>query len=215
MRLKLSETPETVIFENALKYLKSGKIIAYPTETFYGLGAAYDNIEALQRLWEIKNRPSGKPFPLIAADVNQLDVLTSEIEPEALALIGRYWPGPLTILFNAKPGLSAYITGRDGKVAVRVPGSSAALRLARYVMFPVTATSANISNEPPASDAQTVIDCFGDAVDMIIDGGRTKGGHPSTIVEVFNGHISVIRHGAVKLVNWPEFPAYMNKGQGL
>ncbi|MBF0457375.1 MAG: threonylcarbamoyl-AMP synthase [Nitrospirae bacterium] len=212
MRLKLSETPEAVIFETALKYLKSGKIIAYPTETFYGLGAAYDNNEALQRLWEIKRRSSGKPFPLIAADVNQLGVLASEIEPEALALIGKYWPGPLTILFNAKQGLSQFITGKEGKVAVRVPGSSAALRLARYVMFPVTATSANISNEPPASDAQTVIDCFGDAVDMIIDGGSTRGGRPSTIVEVVNGHISVIRHGAV---NWPEFPAYMNKVQGL
>ncbi len=208
--IKLAETPEHVIFETALDYLKAGKIIAYPTETFYGLGVAFNNDEALRRLWELKRRPPDKPFPLIAADVNQLDTLVSRIEPEALALIGKYWPGPLTILFNARPGLSSFITGKEGRVAVRMPGPSAALGLARYVQFPITATSANISNEPPASDVQTVIGYFGDSIDMIIDGGKTTGAPASTIVEVSDGQITVIRQGAVDLTDF-----YMNTGQGL
>ncbi|MBF0568476.1 MAG: threonylcarbamoyl-AMP synthase [Nitrospirae bacterium] len=198
MRLKLSETPESVALETALQYLKAGKIIAYPTETFYGLGVAYDNSEGLRRLWELKKRPPDKPFPLIVGDVDMLGLLTGVIDPVALALAARYWPGPLTILFNAKAGLSSFITGKDGKVAVRVPGAPAA-GLAKYAMFPVTSTSANISNAPPPSDAQTVLDYFGDSIDLIIDGGRTRGGLPSTIVAIINGQIRVIRDGAARL----------------
>ncbi|MBF0556452.1 MAG: threonylcarbamoyl-AMP synthase [Nitrospirae bacterium] len=180
--------------------MKAGKIIAYPTETFYGLGVAYDNSEGLKRLCELKKRPHDKPFPLIVADVNMLGLLARAIEPEALALAMKYWPGPLTILFNAKPGLSEFITGKEGKVAVRVPGAPAAW-LASFIMFPVTSTSANISNEPPASDAQNVIDYFGDSIDLIIDGGKTRGTHPSTIVEVSGGKIRVIRDGAANLLS--------------
>jgi L-threonylcarbamoyladenylate synthase len=199
--LKLSGTPEPVILEAALKMLKEGKIIAYPTETFYALGVAYDSAVGLKRLWELKRRPHDKPFPLIAADVTRLGVLVEDIGPEALALIGQYWPGPLTILFDAKEGLSPFITSKDGKVAVRVPGGPFALALARYVQFPVTSTSANLSDEPPASEAQTVADYFGDSIDMIIDGGKTRGGAPSTIVAASGGLINVIRHGAVNLSN--------------
>ena len=186
--------------ECALKFLREGKIISYPTETYYALGVACDSAEGLKRLWELKKRPRDKPFPLIAADVNQLVTLASGIGPEALALTERYWPGPLTILFTARAGLSPYITSAAGKVAVRVPGGTIALALARYVRFPVTSTSANISNAPPADDAQTVIDYFGDSIDMIIGGGKTPGGPPSTIVEVLEGGgINVIRPGAVNL----------------
>ncbi|MBF0320817.1 MAG: threonylcarbamoyl-AMP synthase [Nitrospirae bacterium] len=186
--------------ECALKYLREGKIISYPTETFYALGVACDSAEGLKRLWELKKRPRDKPFPLIAADVNQLGIIVNVIGPEAMALIEKYWPGPLTILFRARAGLSPYITSAAGTVAVRVPGGSTALALARYVRFPVTSTSANISNNPPADDAQTVMDYFGDSIDMIIDGGKTPGGPPSTIVEVLHGGgINVIRPGAVNL----------------
>ncbi|MCG6551818.1 MAG: threonylcarbamoyl-AMP synthase [Candidatus Magnetominusculus sp. LBB02] len=215
--LKLSETPEPIIYETALQYLLAGKIIAYPTETFYGLGAAFDNTDGLKRLWEIKQRPSGKPFPLIAADVTQIGVLVeAAIEPEAMALIALYWPGPLTILFNARAGLSALITSKEGKVAVRIPGGYAALSLVRHIQFPITSTSANISNAPPASDAQGVIEYFGSSIDLIIDGGRTKGGMASTIVDVSGGQITVIREGAVDLSNRPAPPGpYTSTRQGL
>ncbi|MBF0515692.1 MAG: threonylcarbamoyl-AMP synthase [Nitrospirae bacterium] len=220
MLLRLSETPEQVIFDTALEYLNAGKIIAYPTETFYGLGVtaggAINGSDALRRLWDLKRRPPDKPFPLIAADITQLDGLVAEIEPEELALMEKYWPGPLTILFKAKPGLSPFIVSGQGRVAVRVPGHSAALRLVKHVRFPITATSANIANEPPASEAQAVIDYFSGSIDMVIDGGKTKGAPASTIVEISDGRINVIRPGAVDLVNWPGLPVfYMNRGQGL
>jgi L-threonylcarbamoyladenylate synthase len=177
--------------------LKDGAVIAYPTETFYGIGAKFDLESSLKKLCRIKNRPSEKALPLVIGTTRALSLLTDSVPARAQKLIDAFWPGPLTILFKARSNLSAYLTAGTGKVAVRVPGESFALLLARKSGFPVTATSANPSGLPAASDAATVIRYFDDLLDIVIDGGITHGGLPSTIVDAAGERIQIIREGAV------------------
>ena len=178
--------------------LNNGGVIAYPTETFYALGARYDKKDALKKLYELKQRPEEKAMPLIIGGTEQLGLLASHISGPALGLIETFWPGPLTVVFFARQGLEEYIV-YENKVAVRVPGDSFALRLARAAGFPITATSANISDRPPAETAPMVTDYFNNDIALIIDGGRTKGGLPSTIVDATGDEIRTLRKGAVDI----------------
>ncbi|MBF0557216.1 MAG: threonylcarbamoyl-AMP synthase [Nitrospirae bacterium] len=180
----------------AVRVLNQGGIIAYPTETFYGLGAKYDIRDALQRLYHIKQRQTDMALPLIIGDMAQLHLLAETIGEQAYALIGKFWPGPLTLLFEARPGLPDLIVAAN-KVAVRMPGESFALRLARAAGFPVTATSANISGLPPARNVAAIMNYFDDAVDLVIDGGELDSTAPSTIVDATTPELTVLRQGAV------------------
>jgi L-threonylcarbamoyladenylate synthase len=177
--------------------IKGGGIVAFPTETFYGLGVIYSDTEALAKLFKLKRRPKDKPVPLIIADVSALSAIASAPDTIARKIIERFWPGPLTVLLAAKPGLPDLITGGSGKVAVRVPGRSFALDLARAVGCPLTATSANISGMPPAECPSDVVGYFGNAINLLIDGGRAPGGRPSTIIDISKGDISLVRPGTV------------------
>jgi len=193
----ISRNGNEAALAEAAEKIRAGGIVAFPTETYYGLGVSYSDAEALERLFIIKRRPKDKPIPLVVGDIAALSSVASSLNALALAITGRFWPGPLTILFAAHPGLSDLITGGSGKVAVRVPGRSFALELARAVGHPLTATSANISGMPPADRPDEVIRYFGDAVDLLIDGGRTPGGRPSTIIDMSEGGIKLLREGAV------------------
>jgi len=198
MLLKLlPENLERILIES-VSVLKKGGIIAYPTETFYGLGAKYDLENALERLYEIKKRPIEKAMPLIIGDIEQLHLLTEEIGNAAKRLIDKFWPGPLTMLFNARSNLSKYLVS-ENRIAVRMPGESFALKLVRASGFPITSTSANISGMPPANNAEMVIRYFKEDIDLIIDGGETRGGLPSTIIDITEEKIRLIRRGAVDI----------------
>lgn len=198
MIIKLTDENLGEAINKAIAVLKSGGIVAYPTETFYGLGAKYDIDSALKRLYEIKNRPQEKVMPLIIGSREELFLITDSVNKSAMDLMDRFWPGPLTILFRARPGLSEYISS-ENKVAVRIPGESFALRLAMAAGFPITSTSANISGMPPADNASMVSDYFGGVIDLIIDGGKTTGGLPSTIVDVTGDMPKIIRHGSIDI----------------
>jgi L-threonylcarbamoyladenylate synthase len=182
---------------NAVETLKKGGIIAYPTETFYGLGVKFDIEDSLKRLFEIKKRPEEKAIPLIIGNKELLHTLTSSINNKAMVLINRFWPGPLTLIFSARDNLSDYITAGTCTIAVRIPGESFALQLAKAAGFPITATSANPSGMPPALNVETVTKYFGDKIDLIIDGGHSPGGSPSTIVDVTGDDIKIVREGAI------------------
>ncbi len=199
IRLSLSRKNE--IIDKALLCLDKGGILAFPTETFYGLGAKYDNEPALLRLYELKKRPFEKAIPVIIGRIEHIHLLTDNIPSEAERLMEKYWPGPLTIIFQARTDLSPYLTAGTEKIAVRMPGESFALELARKADFPITATSANPSGAPPAVDAQEVLKYFGESLDMIIDAGQTPGISPSTIVEVINGKPKVLRKGVIEKVS--------------
>lgn len=203
--VRLSESGSAEIVRRAIDVLSSGGIIVYPTETFYALGAKFDREDALERIAALKRRPHGKPFPLIIGERALLSALTPTIEPTAKALMDRFWPGPLTLLLEARNDLSAHLTGGIGTVAVRMPGPSFGLTLARQAHFPITATSANISGRAPARDVQTVFAYFGGEIDLIIDGGPTSAQLPSTIIDVTKKPFRIVREGVIGRENMAAF----------
>jgi len=197
MITKLTDKNLNDIIGKAMGMLNKGGIVAFPTETFYGLGVKFDIEASLKRLYELKKRPEIKPMPLIIGNMEMLSMVASSVNDTAYKLMEKFWPGPLTIILKAKKSLSKYLTAGTGKVAVRIPGESFALHLAREAGFPITATSANISGMLPAEDAETVKKYFGDRIDLIIDGGKTPGGLPSTIADITGNDVKILREGAI------------------
>jgi L-threonylcarbamoyladenylate synthase len=198
LRIKVSEINMAQVLRHTVETLANGDIVAYPTETFYGLGVKFDLEDSLKNLYEIKQRPKDKAMPLIIGNKELLPLIAASLNNIALLLMDRFWPGPLTLILSAKENLSEYITAGTHKVAVRIPGESFALHLAKYANFPISATSANPSGIPPASDAETIIRYFGDRIDLIIDGGPTSGELPSTIVDVTEREMKILRDGMIK-----------------
>ncbi len=201
--IKLSDERRDEAISEAIAALQRGGIIAYPTETFYGLGVKFDMPESLEVLYGLKKRPSEKAMPLIIGRRELLPEVAAgkwlrDVPRAAECLMDRFWPGPLTLLLPAGEGLSVFLTAGTGMIAVRIPGESFALHLAKKAGFPITATSANLSGMPPAMDAEMVVRYFGERPDLLIDGGRTGSGRPSTIVDVSGGGTRILREGAIR-----------------
>lgn len=182
--------------KNASEFIMMGCVIAYPTETLYGIGTRYDNEESLLRIYELKMRPAQKAMPVIIGSVDQLSLIAGNMNDLADRLIRAFWPGPLTLLLPARKDLSPFITS-DGKIAVRMPGDSFALRLTLAAGLPITSTSANISGMPPALNAGMVAGYFADGLDLIIDGGECRRKTPSTIIDVTGDVPLLVRKGAL------------------
>ena len=197
LRIFISKINREHVLEQTVEALKKGSIVAYPTETFYGLGVKFDIEDSLKRLCDIKNRARDKAMPLIFGDRRLLPYAIKSPNQKAILLMEEFWPGPLTLILRAKKNISRYITAGTERVAVRIPGTSFALSLAQKANFFITATSANLSGMTPAQDADAVARYFGDRIDIVIDGGPTPGGLPSTIVDVTGGGISILREGAI------------------
>jgi len=182
----------------AAEVLRRGGIVAYPTETFYGLGALARDAAALARLASAKLRPEGKPLPLLAADAAQVAEV-ARLDGLAARLAARFWPGPLTLVLPASPALDAAITAGGATVAIRVPGSEIARELARRAGGALVSTSANLSGDPPPVLAAELSAGLAARIDHVLDGGRTPGGQPSTIVEVAGGAVRLVREGVIPL----------------
>jgi L-threonylcarbamoyladenylate synthase len=196
--IKVTNTNVKQVIRTAIETLEKGGIVAYPTETFYGLGVRFDREDALEKLYITKQRPKMKAMPLIIGDRKLLSLLITGIDDRASLLMDRFWPGPLTLLLPAKENLSKFITSGTKKVAVRIPGESFALQLAQSADLPITSTSANPSGMSPARNAGTVLRYFQDNIDLVIDGGQAPGRHPSTLIEVTGDEIKILREGAIK-----------------
>lgn len=200
LKLSLYENLADVVAERALHVLKDGGIVAYPTESFYALGVLALNKNAVKRLYELKKRPLQRPMPVIVGSNDVLKSIVKSIPSQAEILMEKFWPGALTIVFDAIDGLPEILTTNTGKIAVRIPGDSFALSLAKVANFPITATSANISGKPPAQSSEEVLNYFGENIDLVVNGPKTPGGKPSTIVDVTVMPFKVLREGRV-LVN--------------
>jgi L-threonylcarbamoyladenylate synthase len=183
--------------EGAARILQLGGIVAFPTETYYGLAVDPFNEQALTRLFQAKDRPSVKPVLVLVAEREQVSRLVREIPPVARSLMDRFWPGPLTLVLPARPEISPLLTGGTGTVGVRLSPHPLAAALLRVFGGPLTATSANRSGEAPAATAGEVRAAFGDALDMILDGGRTPGKTASTLVRISGDRISCLREGCI------------------
>ena len=170
--------------ERAGQLILQGKVMAFPTETFYGLGADALNEEALREIFRVKEREEGKPLLLLVADRTWLPGLVKYIPPQADPLMERFWPGPLTLVFPAPDHLSPLLTGNTGKIGLRISSHPVAQALVRVVGRAITATSANVSGQPGASQASEVLQALGEKIDAILDGGRTTGGLGSTVVDI-------------------------------
>ncbi len=196
--IRIKDTGMEYAIKRASEVIRQGGIMAYPTDTVYGLGVIYNNEEALKRLIELKGRPSTKGLLLITGSVESLHLIVEKIPEEISDIIRRYWPGPLTIIFKARDSLSEYITGGSGRVAIRIPGASFALEFVKRTGLIITSTSANPLNKPPGNDIEEIINYFPKGLDLIIDGGRLYG-KPSTIIEIKGGRIKVLRKGAIAI----------------
>jgi L-threonylcarbamoyladenylate synthase len=181
----------------AAEVLRAGGVVAYPTETFYGLGALATDRAALARLAAAKLRPEDKPLPLLGCDLSQVSQVVSRLEPLAQALADAFWPGPLTLALPAATALPPEITAGTCTVAVRVPGSEIARLLARLAGGAIVSTSANLSGEPPPASAADLSPVLLARIDGVLDAGPTPGGLPSTIVSVADGEVALVREGAL------------------
>jgi len=181
--------------EKAAEIILRGGLVVYPTETFYALGANALNKKAVEEIFKVKKRPLSKPIPIIIADKSWLKDIVIEVPEVAIHLIKKYWPGPLTIVFRASNKLPSNLTGGTGKIGIRVCSHPLAQRLVSLVNVPITATSANISGEPPPNSIESI---SLNGID-IIDGGPVLGRVPSTIIDVTSTPPVILRQGAIKI----------------
>ena len=189
--------PEADRLRQAVEVIHSGGIVAYPTESYYGLGVDAFNTEAVERLFIVKGRDPAMPISIIIKDVKQLEIIAREVSSEARVLIEKFWPGPLTILFWKSERLSGVLTGGTNKIGVRIPDHTVALQFLHLAGKPLTATSANRSGQPGAVSAVSADESLGDTIDLVLDGGDTPGGAVSTIVDTTCYPPRLIRKGRI------------------
>lgn len=183
--------------EKASQIILRGGVVAFPTETFYGLGADVLDLEALQKVFQIKRREENKPLLLLVADQTWLPELVKRIPPAAEQLIEKFWPGPLTLVFQASPHLPTILTANTDRIGLRISSHPVAQALVQAVGRAITATSANVAGQPSASLASEVSQALGKRVDAILDGGKTAGGLGSTVLDVSGVLPKIIRQGTV------------------
>ncbi len=185
--------------EPAARIVAQGGLVVYPTDTVYGLGTNPLDEEAVRRLFQAKRRPPGKPVPILVSSLRAAERI-AVLSDVARRLAERFWPGPLTIVVPARPGLPCVVTGCTGRVGVRMPAHDVALELIEASGGVLVGTSANISGRPSPRTAEEAIRELGDRVDVVIDAGPTPGGVPSTVVQVEeDGSIRLIRRGPISL----------------
>jgi L-threonylcarbamoyladenylate synthase len=189
--------PDLSLFERIGGVLDAGGILVYPTETYYALGAAADSAAGIKKIYLLKERDREKPLSAVVADLSMAKTWADEPPVLFDRLAREFWPGPLTLIVKARPGLPAAMLGPGGSIAMRVPGSAWLRDLLAHFGRPVTATSANISGETEISSGAEAVRRFTGKADLIVDGGETPGGLPSTIVDLVAVPPRVVRAGAV------------------
>ena len=199
MRVVDADRPDSKVLDAAAAVLKSGGTVAFPTESFYGLGADALSPEAVRRVFRIKSRPESKPLLVLVDSIERALALVEGASPGARELMARHWPGPLTLVLRAAPLVPTEVTAGSGTVGVRVPGHAVALGLVRAAGMPVTAPSANPSGGAPPTRAGEVAASFGDAVDFILDAGVTAGGAGSTLADCTVWPPRILRQGMIRL----------------
>jgi L-threonylcarbamoyladenylate synthase len=184
-------------FEKALAALARGDVIVFPTETLYGLGADALNGQAVEKIFQLKGRDPNNPIPVVVADLGMVEMLVAAISATAKALMERFWPGPLTLVLPARSDIPKPLVNAAGGVGVRISSQPIATRLAARLGRPLTATSANPSGKPPAHTLDEAKDYFSETIEIFIDGGKLESKTGSTVVEVLDHGIEIIREGEI------------------
>ena len=183
--------------EQGISILKEGGIVAFPTDTVYGLGAAVNIPQAVARVYQVKGRPKNMPLPLLLADKSQIGEVADPVPPIAWLLAEKFLPGGLTIVLFKSRAVPDIVTGGGKTVAIRIPAHPVPVALIQGVGAPIVGTSANLSGKPSALTSEEVYNQLNNKVDLIIDGGRCPGGRESTIVDLTGEAPVILREGAI------------------
>ena len=187
------------VWKQVLDVFKKGGIIAYPTETFYGLGVDPFNETAVKKLFNLKGREADKPISILVKDKKMLAEVAEEIPLSAEKLIKKFWHGPLTIILKAKKSIPITLRAGTGTIAVRISSNTITQKLLEAIDSPITTTSANPSGKKSPVTASEVMNYFKNKVDLILDGGVLSGKLGSTIVDVTEGDLKIIRAGEIPI----------------
>jgi L-threonylcarbamoyladenylate synthase len=187
------------LIRDAAAFVSRGGVIAYPTETFYGLGVDATNDQAINRIFEIKGRNFNNPISVIIGNAQDVYPLVRNVTDSARKLMNAFWPGPLTITFEASDRVSPLLTANTGKIGIRLSGNDIARGIAEKTGKPLTATSANLSGAPECEDADQVIRQIGNKIEAIVDTGKTKSRIGSTIIDASCEPAQIIRPGVISI----------------
>lgn len=183
--------------EKGISILKQGGLVAFPTDTVYGLGASMNIRQAIERIYEVKERPGNMALPLLLARPSQISEIAESVPPIAWLLVRNFLPGALTIVLCKSSLVPDIVTAGGKTVAVRIPDHYIPVALIEGVGVPIVGTSANPSGKPSPLTADEVCSQLGDRLDLVIDGGRCPGGMESTIVDVTGEKPVILREGAI------------------
>jgi L-threonylcarbamoyladenylate synthase len=192
-------TPAGEPVAEAARCLRAGGLVAFPTETFYGLGADALDPRAVDGVFRAKGRPADKPLLVLVDSIAMAEAVAAKIPPRARRLMARHWPGPLTLILVAHPTLPPALTASTGTIGLRIPGHAVAAALVRAAGCPVTAPSANPHGRPSPCTADEVLAGLGDRVDLVLDAGPTAGGPASTLLDLTGPRPRLVRPGAITL----------------
>jgi L-threonylcarbamoyladenylate synthase len=192
-----SEAPERHVVDYAATFIKRGRVVSVPTDTFYGLSADPFNLAAVERVFQVKGRAETKALPILINSVEQAVSLVRDVPDVFLTLANKFWPGALTLVVEATHRLPLKVTGNTGRVALRWADSRVVTALIEAVGGPVTGTSANLSGRPSCTNAEQILQQLGDRLPLILDSGDTGGTMASTIVRIDGDEWSVVREGAL------------------
>jgi L-threonylcarbamoyladenylate synthase len=191
------QKPEKKVLQKAAEIIKRGGLVAFPTETVYGLGGNALDKRAVRKIFEVKGRPLDNPVIVHIAEIEDLNLLAKNIPKEAEILAKKFWPGPLTLILFKKKIVPDEVTAEGNTVAIRMPKNKIALKLIKAAGVPIAAPSANLARRPSPTTAQHVFEDLGEKVDLILDGGRTKIGLESTVVDLTVQPPQILRPGEV------------------
>lgn len=197
--LNLKENHDKNDIIKAGNALKNGDLVIFPTDTVYGLGAVYDNEQAISKIFNIKNRNLNKPLNVLISDISMLDLLAKNISQDHLNLMSAFWPGPLTIILDKKETVLDIITSGLSTIGIRIPNNNIALDLIKCVGKPIVTTSANLSGDSSSVDATHSLNIFNNKVSYILDGGESSLKLDSTIVHMNKDKPEILRNGSISL----------------
>jgi len=183
--------------DDAVALLRAGEVVAFPTDTVYGLAALPGDEKAVRRLFTAKRRPPEKAIPILLADVGDLPKVAANVSPPARRLVEKLWPGPLTVVFRRAPSFRSAGGGENDTVAVRIPDYEPARELIRRAGGALAVTSANLSGKPAACTAEEVLAQIGRRIPAVVDGGPTPGGTESSVVDCSRDRPALLREAAL------------------
>lgn len=184
---------------DVVEVLNEGGIVIFPTDTVYGVACNCRNEESIKKLFEIKKRPMYKPINVLTDDISKIKLITKKVHDKEKRLIEKYMPGALTVIMEKNEEIPNILTAGLETIGVRIPNNKIALSILEKFDYPLAVTSVNISGEKDGIEVDDFIDEFEDKVDIIIDGGKSEIGIPSTIVKVTDDNIEVVRKGTIEI----------------